>query len=101
MSIVTAKIHSDMSDSEIRAAVRQAPNGEYAVWVCRNCGIYTINPEHNKDVYIRCGCDGCFDPDEDDEEEIIQAYAESYFMDDEDRWLSDNETYWNNLHKSF
>lgn len=52
-----------MSDTELKAAVKDLFNGEYAKIICRGCGLYLTNEDGNHTTAkIVSKCKSCFDP---------------------------------------
>lgn len=60
MSFIRVWEEARDSDEAILKALKTLPNGEYCVTVCRNCGIYIVDPnapEHPKFLNV---CRYCF-----------------------------------------
>jgi len=47
------------NDKELLEELKKMPNGEYAVWVCRKCGMYATANEYDEDVKIHDHCVHC------------------------------------------
>lgn len=60
--VLTLDIDPGWSDNEIRQQVKTMPNGEYACFICRQCGIYRTKEDgHADSAEIKPKCRECFD----------------------------------------
>lgn len=87
------KLHSKMTDDEIRATVLEYPDGRHVKEICRQCFTYYTGPEYRTvNCKILDSCGDCLTGDE------LEGFD---YLDDEDRFMKETETYWNNIEKRY
>jgi len=60
LEYIKVDVSGNPSNDELKRRANRAMNGEYVIWVCRNCGCYAASLESTEEIKIIDHCFACF-----------------------------------------